>query len=387
MVEMKRYFLLLCSLFIGMLAGYFFFIYHPTPEAPIGEKRQIIGFLPYWLLSRAKTHYGPYVTTLTYFGLSIGPDGSIQKLLNPQEEEPGWHALTSGRVNPYLKQAKKDGLIKSLLVFSGDSDTIGRFLAEPRASADNLTRDALPIMKKYGFTDLNLDIEYVPLASDGAREQFSEFVSQVKKNLDISPRKTMTLEMSPDDLIHKKLIDIRKTGQMADYVVLMGYDYHYTGSLVTGPVSPLSGAGINLEYDIETAVTRAEQSVPGKNLILGVPLYGYSWETLSKNPYAPVLPGSGLTISNERAENFLAGCSSCSAKLDIEAEESYVIYKDAVTGTYHQMFFPGRRSMEAKVEFARQEHLGGIALWALGYEGKSILDPLRAYKVKTIYLF
>jgi len=37
----------------------------------------------------------------------------------------------------------------------------------------------------------------------------------------------------------------------------MTYDYHYTGSLVSGAVSPMGGAGINAEFDTETGVKEA----------------------------------------------------------------------------------------------------------------------------------
>ena len=387
-LHMRKSFIVpIFGLLIGFLAGYIIFIYQPpvTPAKDTG--RQVIGFLPYWLLTRADTDYNPYLTTLTYFGLTIGADGRLQTHLGPQESEPGWYALTSGKFDKFLDNAKKHGLTRSLLVFSGDKNVIGEFLARPEASADKLMQSSLPIMRKYGFTDLNLDIEYVPRASESAQRNFALFVHEVKRKLSENKGKTLTLEVSPDDLIHKKLVDLRRVASTVDSVVLMGYDYHYTGSMVSGPVSPLSGGGSIFEYDVGTAVAKAEKLVATNKIILGVPLYGYSWETIDKIPQAAVLPGSGLTMSNERAERLLSSCGTCSAKLDVTAEEEYIIYRDSITGTYHQIYFPDARSMEAKVEFARQNHLGGMAVWALGYEGKHILEPLRAYKAKTIYLF
>ena len=45
--------------------------------------------------------------------------------------------------------------------------------------------EVAPIMKKYEFTDLNLDIESVAIASEESRARFTEFVSSIKKELDI----------------------------------------------------------------------------------------------------------------------------------------------------------------------------------------------------------
>ena len=379
------------GLIAGLIVGYLIFVFRPSSNMsgvlPI-QSNEIIGFLPYWLLPETKNKdYSPYITDLTYFDLTLDNTGSVQKLVNADEEEPGWHALHSGSLDAYFKQARKKGIELSLLVFSGDPDTIEQMVSTPQKSANAMMHDVAPLMRQYGFSDLNLDIEDVATATGSAEQNFTAFVRQTKKLLIEKKLGTLTVDISPDNLIHKRLIDSQAVGEIADRVVIMGYDYHYIGSYVTGAVAPLSGAGIDAEYDIETAMTKALAVIPARKVILGAPLYGYSWETLTNTPKAAVIPGTGLTVSDAHAEQFLANCATCSAKLDAEAEEAYVIYKDQGTGTYHEMFFPNARSMEAKVEYARQTHLGGMAVWALGYEGQTILNPLRAYKAKTIYLF
>ena len=53
------------------------------------KKPQIIGFQPFWLLQKANKPYEEYISTFTYFSLTLDTDGSIVKLISPQEEEPG----------------------------------------------------------------------------------------------------------------------------------------------------------------------------------------------------------------------------------------------------------------------------------------------------------
>ena len=112
---------------------------------------------------------------------------------------------------------------------------------------------------------------------------------------------------------------------------------------------------------------------------MGTPLYGYEWEALSDNPRSAVLPDSGIAASNRRVEDFLSICSSCSALLDETAKESYLVYKNQKTGTFHHFFFPDRKSTEQKISLAKNLNLRGLALWALGYEGNTILLPLEPY--------
>ncbi|MBI2074933.1 MAG: hypothetical protein HYT83_03810 [Candidatus Levybacteria bacterium] len=368
------------GLIIGLVVGYV--LNFRTPVRPLLKLpgSQIVGFLPYWLASRAAKSYPDTLTTLAYFSLTIDSNGNIQKLANEQEEEPGWHALTSGLMDPFFEKAKKNNQLLSLVVFSGDNDSINTLVNDPIPSAQHLTQDVLPIMKKYGFTELNLDIESTSVASEEARKHFTQFVKEVKRGLGKSSGLTLSLDISPSAFIKKYLVDPVAIASSIDPLIVMGYDYHYQGSAVTGPVAPLFGAGIMSEFDIQTAVQKALDIMPAQKIILGVPLYGYEWETIDDTPRSAVIPGTGLAASSNRVSQLLSNCSTCNAQFDKDALEKYIIYKDTETNTYHQLFYPDKQTMQAKILFAQKNHLGGMALWAMGYEDATILDPLKNYQ-------
>lgn len=374
---------------VGLLAAVSFALFsffnqpqtpNPLSFLPFMTRHEVIGFLPYWLLSRANTDYSPYITTLSYFALRIDKDGSIVKLTNPTQEEPGWYMLRSGKADSFLHEAKKKGVTLSLTIDSGDTNAINSFLATPENSAKNLIQNVTPILKKYAFSDLNLDIEYTQPASASARSQFTQFVKEVRRNL--PGNITITLEISPIDAVQQRLIDIRSVAPFVTTIVIMTYDYHAPDSFVTGPVAPLSGAGVTSEYDVTTAVEKTLQDMPPQKLILGIPLYGYEWETLGKVPRSAVIPGSGVLASSRRIETLLSSCATCSAQEDKSAREKYISYFDNNTDTTHILFYPDSDATSAKIAFARQKGLGGIALWALGYEGATILNPLKTYKTQ-----
>src|SRR5258706_7967938 len=186
----RRLFLIPVGIFAGLLIGIVIILYGIPYRNYAGsvqnqtqQKPQIIGFLPYWLLSKAKTDYASTLTMLTYFGLRIDNNGNLLKLINEQEEEPGWYALESGRLNPFLANAKKNHIVLSLLISNGDNNAIDSLLNEPLQNANNLIENVTPIMKQYGFKDLNLDIEYTKEASPEARKHFTQFVTEVKKEV------------------------------------------------------------------------------------------------------------------------------------------------------------------------------------------------------------
>ncbi|MGH7203178.1 MAG: glycosyl hydrolase family 18 protein [Candidatus Levyibacteriota bacterium] len=341
--------------------------------------KQVIGFLPYWLLAKAKPDYSSSITTLTYFGLNVGSNGHIITLTSPTETDPGWNALDSGIFNPFLTNAQHHHMKTSLLIDSGSVDAIDQMVLNPTEHANNLMNDVLPVMKHYGFSDLNLDIEYTADASPAAQANFTQFVKTVKQQLVTNHAGTLTVEISPTDVIRHELINVHDMGTIADTVVLMAYDYHSTASTVTGAVAPQNGAGTSLEYDVATAITKAKAGVPSQKLILGLPLYGYEWETMTASPRAAIIPGTGLTASSMRAQSLLASCASCSSDFNSQTQELFVAYKDQETGTYHQFFVPNEASIKAKINYANAQELGGLALWALGYEDGTMLQPLTSY--------
>ena len=376
----------------GIIAGVFlaYFLVTKTNILNIGNKNSsvadvfkppqkiVIGFLPFWLIDKAQSDYSKYITQLSYFNLTIDSDGTIQKYTAPGESDPGYHALASGKVDDYLLFEKSKGIQLSITIFSGDDKKINSFLEDPTGSAQNLISDISPLLTQYGFTDLNLDIEKVAEATPEQRLQYTSFVSEVRKRL--NPNITITIDAPGIAFVKdKNLVDPKSLSKIADYLVLMGYDFHNQGSFVTGPVAPQSGAGVVSEFDIESAVQAALTEVPSSKLILAVPLYGYSWETINPNPRSAVLPGSSYSISSKSVEDFLSNCASCSAEFDKTDSETHVIYKDTETGTYHQIFYPEKSSTQIKVDFAKSQNLGGMALWALGYEDDTIVQPLSGY--------
>jgi len=342
------------------------------------KKPEIVGFLPYWLLNKADKDYSQYITTLTYFGLALNRDGTVKKLNNPQEEEPGWTTLKRDKFAARLADAKKHNLKQSLLVISGDDGVIGDMIADPVTNANNLVNDVAPIMKDKGFTDLNLDIESFMDASESARTNFTMFVTTVVQQIKEQKLGTVTLDLIPISLVKNKIYDAKALGAIVDRIVLMTYDYHYTGSFTAGAVAPIGGAGTTIEYDVETAVKEAIKSIPGSKLLLGIPLYGYEWETMDPAPESATIPGGSSIASVRRVSDLLAACATCSAQLDSVAREPYLISPE--NDYFNQIYFENEASMKEKIVLAEKYHLGGVALWALGYEDNSILHPLTNYK-------
>ncbi len=345
------------------------------------DKPIVMGFLPYWQIQ--SKDYSKYVNRIAYFGLTIDSQGKIVKYTDPDEteSEPGWLKLQSEKTKQMLSDAKKSGMKTSLVVFSADEESIGLLISDPVLNAKTMVSEIAPILKKYNFDDLNLDIESFAIASDEARLNFTKFVKTTHSELGTrNSELTLSIDVSPTALIKPFMIDIPSIAPFVEKVIFMTYDFHYQNSYVSGSVSPLGGVPATEEYDVETSIKNALAALPPEKIVMGAPLYGYEWETLENHRSAAIIPGTGLTASNQKVEEFLSGCATCEAVFDEVTKESYLIYKDEEVDTYHQIFYPDKKSMEAKIQLMEIYKIGGIALWALGYEGKDILEPLKAVK-------
>lgn len=386
----KELLIVIGGLWFGVLTGFLIILFTPLfpnkPQAlirPLYElgftQNTVIGFLPYWTLSQAKTDYSPYINTLSYFGLTIDVDGTIRKFSQPGESDPGWLDLQSGKVTPFLSSARQHGVHLSLLLFNANEEMISQLMTDPTTHADNLVKAVTPIMQQYHFTDLNLDIESTKIASNESRAHFIQFIKEVREKMDENHLGTLTVDVTGDSLIKQELIDSAAIAPYVDHIILMAYDFHYIGSMVSGPVAPLNGASTISEYDAQTAVEEALQVMNPNKLILGAPLYGYSWETINESTRSATIPSSGLTKTTKQITSLLQTCH-CEPELDAAAQESFIVYKDPDTGTFHQVFYPTAQSTSDKIALAKDKNLGGIALWALGFEDSTILEPLQSYK-------
>lgn len=379
----------LFGILLGLALGYALIPLHTAAKIQdqahevipiIPDRPMVLGFLPYWLLDKADKNYAQYINTLAYFSLTVDADGSIQKTTNPGEAEPGWHTLDAGLVDEVLAKTKKDTMTLSLVVFSGNNENIYNLMDEPEEHAQTMMNEVMPVMKEYGFTDLNIDIESVTEASPEAQLRFTRFMKIVRSELDKNKGLTLSIDVSPIALFRSYLVNAEQVAPLVDRFILMGYDYHYPGSSVTGPVAPQSGAGNISEIDTHVGVQKSLEIMPAQKIVLAIPVYGYEWESLDTFNRAATIPSSGLAASNRRVEEFLADCTNCIVKREDAAAESYVVYLDPETDTYHQIFYPDTAATQVKVDYAKKMKLGGIGIWALGYEGETILEPLKSYK-------
>jgi spore germination protein YaaH len=343
--------------------------------APIFKKpgaKVVFGFLPYWNMKDSDKLFVRSLTHLAYFGIDLNEDGSIKKYDKPGEKEPGWNKLNSTAFTILSRQIKLLGKKLILVVRVMDNDQIDNLLKSPD-SRQKAIGSILNLVADKQFDGVNVDFEYMGYPSKETRDYFTQFVSELSTKCKTMNQKCeMSLDVFADSAIKNRLYDLKALAKTIDLIIVMAYDFHRPSSIQSGPVAPLRGKCTNsntcLDYDVVTSISDITKLVPAYKLLLGVPFYGYEWQTVDREFLARTYPKTGGLATYKRVRDLLsdATASSLSATWSAATFTPYLSYFE--DGNIYQIHYDDENSLRLKIEFVHQAKLTGVAIWALGYE-------------------
>jgi spore germination protein YaaH len=334
------------------------------------QGKVVYGFLPYWNL--AKVSPQPELTHLSYFGLTIGAGG---ELLTRTDEggEPGYAKIDSDELASISAQLKENNQEFELTLIQFNADDIYQFINSKSAQADFYTA-VESVLLAYPFSGINIDIEYGGTVDQRLQDNFSQFMADLNTKLaEKYAHINLSVSVYASAAKGQSIWDIEAIGQEVDYVVVMAYDFHRRSSVKAGPVAPIFGGKDLWDGDISYYLQSFLEVMPKEKVLLGVPFYGYEWQTTSRDPRAHTFPDSGATASYARVQTLLEPENK--EKLRVEegwnedALSPYISYIE--DGEIFVIYYENSRSLSYKLDLVNQLDLGGIAIWALGYEGDS----------------
>lgn len=278
----------------------------------------------------------PYLTYFTIFSYGVTPDGGIVSI----EDMELIGTTRVGGVAPIMLLTTIDQQGK----FSSQNAAI--ILSDPQKQ-DILINNIIVEINSKGYMGLDVDFEYIPPEQ---RENYAEFLRKLKAQLSelglplfvaLAPK---TSADQPGLLYEAH--DYRLLGSIADYSLIMTYEWGYT----YGPpmaVAPLDKVAEVMRF----AVTQ----IPPEKLFMGIPNYGYNW-TL------PYQRGTAAdSISNTEAVS-IARRYGAQIQFDPVSASPYFNYFDQ-SGKEHVVWFEDARSIQAKLMLVRDLKLTGIAFW------------------------
>ena len=221
-----------------------------------------------------------------------------------------------------------------------------------------MIKDILNFVDKYQLDGINIDFEY--MYKDDC-DAFSKFLIELAPQLRDKGVCLSVDVTAPNGGDNWSLCyDRNLIGEVADYVVFMGYDQY--GATKIGTTS-----GYNwLESSINTFL--GNEAVPPEKLILGLPFYTKLWQTKD----GETIKGSVVTMSN--VNNSIP--ASASKEWQENLKQYYVEYSQ---GAYvYKMWVEDEESFAEKLKLIEKNGLAGAAYWRKGFESEGIWKVIRS---------
>lgn len=335
--------------------------------SPTGNKI-VYGYLPYWNMRKATIQ--PELTHLSYFSLTIAGDGSLLTR-TADGGEPGYAGLASDTFLELSNQMKAQNGAMELTLTQFNGDDIASFLASD-AAQEKLMKSLDDVILAYPVNGINIDIELGGSPTPAMRNNLTKFMQKLRVHLDTRYDKVnLSIAMYAGASRNTGLWDVPGIEPYVDYIIVMAYDFHQRSSPQAGPVAPLFGGKEFWDSDINQHLQAFATQVPREKLLLGIPFYGYEWNTTSRDPQSHTFPDTGSTASISRVSDLLERKEELKVeeRWNEEALSPYLSYEE--NGEIYVIYYENSRSISYKLDYVNQLDLGGIAIWALGYEGDS----------------
>jgi spore germination protein YaaH len=305
--------------------------------------RRVFGWLPYWIASSSWQYFDwSALSTVGFFSYEVDTATGGPRSLR------GWPA-------PGLRDiAHAHGVAFVLTVTNFGEPENTAVLAEP-ARRTMLVDSLVDVIVRGGGDGVNVDFEVVPRSM---REGLVLFMRELSTKMHGAiPGAEVSMAIPAVDWA--SAFDVAALGEICDYLVMMGYDYHWSGSPSAGPVAPLAGESRNVTRSVDDYLALG---LAPRKLLLGVPWYGFDWPTVdSLRGSQTMARGTAILYGTTHAEQSFH-------ERQFDAATSSPWYGFNARGQWYQVWYEDSTSLALKYRLVNDRGLGGIGIWALGYQ-------------------
>jgi spore germination protein YaaH len=305
-----------------------------------------------------------------YLSQSTPNMSNVQKVDGLNVISPTWFTLNSEQgdirsiadIN-YTNWAHKNGYqIWALVTNDFNKDMSNKMLSNPSAR-ENAINTLIQYAKDFKLDGINVDFENMRTEDKSLFTQFVKELYMKTKPLGITLSVDVTVIIKYSNW--SECYDRKALAQVSDYIALMAYDQHWTGSPISGSVSQLKW--------VEDHTKKILLEVPKEKLLLGMPFYTRVWkEEYDANNKLVV---TSKAISMDYAEQLIAENKAAKSWDSISGQYFATYRKDGAT---YKIWLEDERSIKLRVELANKYNLAGVASWKMGFEKPAIWNVIAA---------
>ena len=334
---------------------------------PNGLFREVLGYLPYWMLEADELATLDYslLSTIAYFSVGAQPDGTLAKG-TASAPSTGWGGWTSSAMTGVINQAHardvKVVLTVTMMAWNGNYTAMTTLL-NSAANRGKLATEIATAVKSRNADGVNLDFEPVPTSLRSAYTQFvRELKAKLKQQGAGSYLSVATMAGAATWSTGYDVAGLSASGA-ADALMVMAYDFSWSGSARAGGVSPISSPYM---LDVSEALADYLELVAASKVIWGVPYYGREWSTDSNGVNATtndVLTSVAGWYTFHRDEAAARG-----RKWDAVGKVPWYVFRDTANATWVEGYYDDVQSLTAKYDLVNLNDLRGIGIWHLGMD-------------------
>jgi spore germination protein YaaH len=319
---------------------------------------EVMGYLPYWELNDRTVANLDYnrLTTIAFFSVGWNSAGHLVT------SAPGYTALMSDRATTVINAAHAAGVRTIVSFTSFGYDKNAAFFSNATARS-TFVNEAAALVVSRGLDGADLDVELIKST------YFSGYASTVGK-LAAKMRLTNPIAYSTvatNANTSGAQMASRALAAGASRAFLMGYNYRTALASPVGSIDPRvrAGGGLSLSTTLDLY---AAAGAPLKRVLLGLPFFGRTWQTVDTSMRATRVSGTKGEVFLVRNLTALRTEGTILAS-DYDTVESSARLVRRISGKIYQTYYDSTRSFAAKFALVYSRGLAGIGFWTLGYDG------------------
>mgnify|MGYP000035278952 FL=1 len=306
--------------------------------------REVFGYHPYWMGTAWQNYNYNLLSTIAYFSAEATATGGLSNL-------HGWPV--TGLIN--TAHANGVDVVLCVTLFS-NSDLVT--LLSNATYRQNLIDNLLTQVQAGNADGVNVDFESFPVSQ---KQNMVQFITNLTNTFHNEiPGSQVTLATPAVDW--NDGWDYNALATISDGLFIMGYDYYYSGSSSTGPNAPLTGNGYTVSWTVNDYLNKTNNQAD--KLIIGCPYFGFEWPATSSSAGASTTGTGSAKFYAEMEGNALSY-----GKLWHESSQTpWYRYQNP---NWIQGWYDDSLSLSLKYDFAINNDLLGVGVWAMGYDGSN----------------